>query len=103
MQVSYSLSKLIRHNIYVRCRLICIICVCLVYNKSMILFSPGQWKVPFITGDRPSPCAYFTMNILPGNRCVMFGGTIIDHEDFHRVSDVYLLSCSLDTIVSRKT
>ena len=62
--------------------------------------SSGQWKVPIITGNRPPPLAYFTINTLPGNRSVMFGGRTIDETGLHRVNDLFLLLFSQNTIVS---
>ena len=63
-------------------------------------FSSGQWKVPIITGNRPPPCADFTINTLPGNKGVMFGGFTIDETALRRVNDIFLLSFSQNTIVS---
>ena len=63
-------------------------------------FSSGQWKVPIITGNRPPPCAAFSIDTLPGNSGVIFGGVTNDETGLHRVSDVFLLSFSQNTIVS---
>ena len=53
-------------------------------------------------GDRPPPCAYFTINALPGNRGIMFGGVTIDvgTQKLTRLSDIFLLNISQDMIVS---
>ena len=53
-------------------------------------------------GDRPPPCAYFTINALPDNRGIMFGGVTIEMETktLTRVSDIFLLNISQDMIVS---
>ena len=56
--------------------------------------------VPVITGTCPPPCAFFTLHTLPGNRGVMFGGCTIDETGVHPVDEVFLLTCSQDTIVS---
>ena len=64
------------------------------------IFSSGQWKIPLITGNRPPQCAYFSLNALPGNRGVIFGGTTVDETGKHRVNDLYLVTCFQDTIVS---
>ena len=65
------------------------------------VYSSGQWNIPVITGTRPPPCAHFTMNTLPANRGVMFGGvTISEGNNFHCVNDLYLFQYSDNTIVS---
>ena len=53
-------------------------------------------------GDRPPPCAYFTINALPDNRGIMFGGvtTKVGTKKLTRVSDMFLLNISQDVIVS---
>ena len=40
--------------------------------------SSGKWIVPVITGTRPPPTVYYTMNTLPDNGGVIFGGTTIN-------------------------
>ena len=64
------------------------------------MYFAGQWNVPIITGNRPQPCSLFSINTLPGNRGVMFGGFTIDETGFRRVNDLFLLSFSQNTIVS---
>ena len=64
------------------------------------VFSLGQWKVPIITGNRPPPCAGFSIHTLPGNRAVIFGGATIDETGIHRVNDLFMLSFSQNAIVS---
>ena len=65
------------------------------------MFSSGQWILPIITGTRPPPCAFFTMNALPGNRGVIFGGLTINEKNrFYRINDLYVFQCYQDTIVS---
>ena len=61
--------------------------------------SSGQWEVPVITGTRPPPLTHFSLNTLPGNRGVIFGGTTVDETGKHRVNDLYSFSCSRDAIV----
>ena len=34
----------------------------------------GQWNIPTISGQRPSPTDNFALNKLPHNRGIMFGG-----------------------------
>ena len=60
----------------------------------------GQWKVPVIIGNRPPPLIGFTINAIPGNRGIIFGGTTIDETGTHDISDVFLMTCSQNTIVS---
>ena len=73
----------------------------IMYYIIMInVFSSGQWKVPIITGNRPSPCSGFSINTLPGNRSVIFGGYTFDETRFRRVNDLFLLSFSQNAIVS---
>ena len=60
----------------------------------------GQWQVPIVTGNRPPPCAGFSIHALPSNIGVMFGGGTIDETGFHRVNNLYLLSFSQNAIVS---
>ena len=70
------------------------------HNGIYHVFSSGQWKVPIITGNRPPPCVDFTINTLPDNKSVMFGGFTIDTTGYCRVNDLFLLSFSQTTIVS---
>ena len=64
------------------------------------VLSSGQWKVPIITGNRPPPSSSFSIDTLPGNKGVMFGGFTIDETGFHRVNDLFVLSFSQNIIVS---
>ena len=56
--------------------------------------------MPVITGIRPPPCTGFTMHPVHNNEGVMFGGTAIDETGRHRVDDLYIFSCTHNTIVS---
>ena len=64
--------------------------------------SSAKWKTPIMKGDRPPPCAYFTINALPDNKGIMFGGVTIKMgtRTLTRVSDMFLLNISQDMIVS---
>ena len=66
------------------------------------MYCLGQWKTPIITGDRPPPCAYFSIDALPDNRGIIFGGVTIKlgTDVFNRVNDLFLLSFPQDVIVS---
>ena len=57
------------------------------------MFSLGRWKIPIITGNRPPPCAWFSLNALPGNRGVIFGGTTVNKFGKNRVNDLFLFTC----------
>ena len=52
------------------------------------------------TGNCAPPCAAFSINTLPDNKSVMFGGFTIDGTEFRRVNDLFLLSFSQNSIVS---
>ena len=45
------------------------------------VFPSGEWTVPVVTDTRPPPCADYTLNSLPGNRGVMFGGMTINEKN----------------------
>ena len=64
------------------------------------VYSLGKWKIPVITGTRPPACSDFTINTLPGNRGVIFGGYTIDETGENLVDDLFMFTCSLNTIVS---
>ena len=70
------------------------------HNDIMFIFSLGQWIVPLITGTRPPPCAEFIMHRFSDNKGVMFGGYSIDETGLHRVNDLFIFSCTQNTIVS---
>ena len=63
-------------------------------NYNIILFI-GKWSVPIISGQRPPPCAYFTLNKLPHNRGIMFGGD----GGGTTYNDVYIIELTSDTVV----
>ena len=73
----------------------------IMYYIIIILpISSGQWIVPIITGNRPQPFSHFSINTLPGNKSVIFGGGTVDETGFHRVNDLFFLSFSENGIVS---
>ena len=71
-----------------------------LHHNDIKYFLSGRWKVPVITGNRPPPCSDFSIDTLPGNRSVMFGGCTIDETGVRLVNDSFLLSFSQNTIVS---
>ena len=66
------------------------------------MFPIANWIVPTVTGTRPPPLIWFTINTLPGtNRAVTFGGVGIDDTGaFYRTGDVYLIAYTKDLLVS---
>ena len=72
------------------------------FHPISICISSGEWKSPRITGDRPpTACAYFSINSLPENKGIMFGGLTINETGvFNRVNDLFLLSFPQDVVVS---
>ena len=70
-------------------------CIC------CFLYTVAQWTVPTITGTRPPPSAWFTLNTLPEtNRAVIFGGAAIDGTGIYHTNDVYLVAYTKDLVVS---
>ena len=64
--------------------------------------SSGKWIVPVITGTHPPLTVYYTMNTLPGNEGVIFGGTTINETDVHCEDDLFIFTYShnINAIVS---
>ena len=63
----------------------------------------GEWISPTVSGDRPPPIAYCTLDVLPGDRskAVLFGGETIPKENFYqRTNSAYILSLTNDSVVS---
>ena len=63
-----------------------------IINKLIIIHYIGKWSVPIISGQRPPPCEEFTLNKLPHNRGIMFGG-------YPRNNDVFIIELTNDTVV----
>ena len=49
--------------------------------------SAGTWSCPATTGDKPLPCAHFTLTKVDDSRVVMFGGW----TGIRFLNDVYIL------------
>ena len=65
------------------------------------MFRIANWTVPTVTGTRPLPLAWFTVNPLPEtNRAVIFGGAVVDDTVVHPTNDVYLVTYTKDVVVS---
>ena len=57
--------------------------------------------MPTVTGTRPPPLAYFTVNTLSGiNGAVIFGGVVVDDTEIYLTNDVYLVTYTKDLVVS---
>ena len=48
----------------------------------------GLWSSPILRGNRPPPCAYFTLTSIDNNRAVLFAGKQPEHG---RVNDMYII------------
>ena len=48
-------------------------------NSTCYFCPPGVWSSPITTGERPPPCAYFSLISIDYKRAVMFGGYHSDH------------------------
>ena len=77
------------HIVYVMYDVYYIIIYC--YNLLFI----GKWSVPIISGQRPPPCSDFTLNKLPHNRGIMFGGD----GNLTWYNDIYIIELTSDTVV----
>ena len=65
------------------------------------MFPIAHWIVPTVTGTRPPPLAYFTLNTLSGiNGAVIFGGAVVDDTEIYLTNDVYLVAYTNDLVVS---
>ena len=71
--------------------------VYIIYFDNEFIFLIAQWKLPVITGNRPPPCAYFTIHTVPGNKGVMFGGIDIGTR---RTNDLHIFTIDNTIIVS---
>ena len=59
--------------------------------------SLGEWTR--LVSHLP-PCSFFSVDKLPGNRGVMFGGIIPDGSGIFCSNNVILFQCSQDSLVS---
>ena len=57
-----------------------------------IIISPcataGVWTAPQTTGERPPPCAHFSLTAIDSNRAVMFGGSN-EEQDYN--NDTFII------------
>ena len=60
----------------------------------------GQWSVPIISGQCPPPCYNFTLNELPHNRGIMFGGYGGGGDTWY--NDIYIIKLTKDSTVVSK-
>ena len=74
---------------------------CILTKLLYLLYPIAQWTVPTVTGTRPPPLAWFTVNPLPGtNRAVIFGGMVVDDTGVYYTNDAYLVIYTKDLVVS---
>ena len=60
-----------------------------------------MWTIPKVTGHKFPPCAGFTINVLSGNKAVLFGGVCTDDKEQGQLtSDVFILSVAKNSVVS---
>ena len=60
-----------------------------------------MWTIPKVTGHKFPPCAGFTINVLSGNKAVLFGGVCTDDKKQRQLtSDVFILSVTENSVVS---
>ena len=57
----------------------------------LLTLSPGVWLSPELRGERPPPCANFTLTMVDQHRAVLFGGS---QPERNGVNDVYLFNFS---------
>ena len=48
----------------------------------------GVWSSPATTGERPPPCAYFSLTSIDHKRAVFFGGS---NGEQGQMNDVYII------------
>lgn len=61
----------------------------------LLLIFIGQWSVPIISGQCPPPCRDFTLNELPHNRGIMFGG----YDGEVQYDHVHIVELAKDMVV----
>ncbi len=60
----------------------------------------GKWTVPLKSGCVFPPSTAFSINKLPGNRAILFGGVTVIDGLIHRSNDVFIISFTNKTVVS---
>ena len=94
------LCKYFGHNVH--CHGTC------TYHIILCVSCVGQWNVPIVSGQCPPPCDTFSLNQLPHNRGILFGGirnTCADdvygesYEDLC-YNDIYIIALVKNTVVS---
>ena len=46
------------------------------------------------------PSCFFSINVLPGNRAILFGGITIVDQEIHRSNDIFIVFFTNNTVVS---
>ena len=54
----------------------------------MFSLAAGKWTSPPTSGERPLPCAHFSLTMIDNRRAVLFGG----REEKRRTNNVYILN-----------
>ena len=69
----------------------------------MLFFLPRkeEWITPEIKGERPPPCAGFTLTQITHNSALLYGG--VDSTSGQCLSDVYIVELSKASIVSNES
>ena len=78
-------------------------CIIGGYNKKyfILYYLIGKWTVPVKTGDKFPSCSGFTIDPLPGNKAVLFGGDVIDEKGKkHTTGRVFIISFTDSCVVS---
>ena len=57
--------------------------------NNISICTTGVWNSPTSTGERPPPCAHFTLTSIDDRRAVLFGGFNGDQGDM--MNDVYII------------
>ena len=66
----------------------------------MVSPDTGKWIVPLKSGCVFPPSAHFSINKLPGNRAILFGGVTMIDGMIHFSNDVFIISFTNKSVVS---
>ena len=64
----------------------------------MCFFHKEEWITPAVKGERPPPCAGFTLTQITHNSALLYGG--VDSTSGQCLNDAYIVELSKDSIVS---
>ena len=72
-----------------------------LYHTVHSLIDSGKWTVPERSGSVFPPSAYISINVLPGNRAILFGGANINEQkQILRKNDVFIMCYTSKSVVS---